>query len=446
MLFRSLLSSGAGGYSLLDNMGVTASEFQQNVTYKRAIEGELAKTIESINGVSAASVQLAIPQQTVFTSEQQDPTASVFVNVATPLTSDQVAAVVHLVSAAYPGLKDDNVAIVDQNGDTLSAVGGSPTGTSAEQATDYEARTRTAVQTMLDRLVGPGNSTVTVAADISSSSGTTTSKTYTAPTQAPALSESSSSSTYSGGAAGGAASGVLGTDTTSTSSTGSGSGKYVQKQGVKNNALNETTTTQSITPGTLNRQTIAVALNSAVPGLSTTQIQSLVSTAAGVNATRGDIVSVVSVPFSTAAASAAKAALAQSAAAQKAAQMSQLVTAAVWVVGGLLAAVVLLILVRKLFRRPDVTVLDAGALNVVPVAPSPMDAVLNGSAPTAVLGTGGMSPYGVPSVAAPTVAMPQAVGAGSVDQMQADVDALAGADPERTADYLRALMADGARA
>ena len=96
----TLLSSGAGGYSLLDSMGVTASQFQQDVTYKRAIEGELAKTIQSIQGVSAASVQLAIPQQTVFSDDKQSPTASVVVNTTTTLTSDQVAAVVHLVSAS----------------------------------------------------------------------------------------------------------------------------------------------------------------------------------------------------------------------------------------------------------------------------------------------------------------------------------------------------------
>ena len=80
-------TNSGGGYSLLDTMGVTSSEFQQNVTYKRAIEGELAKTIQAMDGVKTASVQLAIPEKTVFVAEEKDPTASVFIETqagATP--------------------------------------------------------------------------------------------------------------------------------------------------------------------------------------------------------------------------------------------------------------------------------------------------------------------------------------------------------------------------
>src|SRR5690606_4326211 len=64
-----LPTGGTTGYSLLDDMGVTTSEFQQSVTYKRAIEGELAATITSLDGVTAASVQLAIPEESVFVAE-----------------------------------------------------------------------------------------------------------------------------------------------------------------------------------------------------------------------------------------------------------------------------------------------------------------------------------------------------------------------------------------
>ena len=74
-----LPANKTAGYSLLDKMGVTSSEFQQNVTYKRAIEGELATTINAMDGVQTASVQLAIPKDTVFVSQKTDPTASVFI-------------------------------------------------------------------------------------------------------------------------------------------------------------------------------------------------------------------------------------------------------------------------------------------------------------------------------------------------------------------------------
>ena len=448
----SLLSSGAGGYSLLDNLGVTASEFQQNVTYKRAIEGELAKTIEAINGVSSASVQLAIPQQTVFTDQQQNPTASVFVNVSQPLTTDQVNAIVHLVAAAYPGLTTDNVSVVDQKGDTLSSVGSGVAGSGSDAATSYETATKSAVQAMLDKVLGPGNAVVTVAADVSSSSGTKSSETYSA-ANAPALQESSTidgtgTTGVSGTSTG--ASGVLGTDTTSTSTggtsstsgTGSGTGTGTVTSSTKNNAVNKTTVNQTIVPGTLNRQTIAVALNSAVASkISTSQLQQMVSNAAGVNATRGDTVSVTTVPFSNTVAKSAAAALALSQKAQSADQMTQIITTAIKVVGGLVLLVLLVGLLRKLFKRPEGAV-DAGAMNIVPIGTDP---ALGGYAPTQQLGgfaAPGQLYAGGPGTA-PTIAL-HAPADGAFAQMQADVDALAGSDPNQTADYLRALMGDRA--
>ena len=74
-----LPTAAATGYSLLDKMGVTSSEFQQSVTYKRALEGELASTISAMDGVKTAAVRLAIPEKTVFVSKAPDTTASVFI-------------------------------------------------------------------------------------------------------------------------------------------------------------------------------------------------------------------------------------------------------------------------------------------------------------------------------------------------------------------------------
>ena len=450
----SLLSSGAGGYSLLDDMGVTASEFQQNVTYKRAIEGELAKTIGSIDGVAAASVQLAIPQQSVFSEQKENPTASVFVNATTPLSSDQVGAIVHLVAAAYPGLTTDNVSVVDSKGSTLSAVGGGGTGGS-DSAADYEAATKSAVQAMLDKVLGPGNAVVTVAADVSNSSGTKKSTSYTAGANTP-LAESKNSTSYANGgnaAASGAASGVLGDDTTDTSTGGnsatasgtggSGAPSYTQEQSVKNNAVDKTETNETIVPGTLNRQTIAVALNSsAATAISPSALQAMVANAAGVNAARGDTVSVTSVAFSNAAAKSAAAALKQSAAAESAAAMTGLITTAIQVVGGLVLFVLVVGLLRKLFKRPETSPLDAGALNVVPVVPG--DPGYGGYAPTQQLGgfAGAGALQGGPGTA-PTVAMRAPIDP-AIGQLQADVDALAGSDPNQTAELLRALMSDRA--
>src|SRR5690606_22621380 len=91
-----------GGYALLDKQGLTTSEFQQQVGYQRALEGELKKTIESLDGVRAAAVHLAIPQKDVFTSDKDSPTASVLVSMGSGsrLAGPQVQAIVNLVASS----------------------------------------------------------------------------------------------------------------------------------------------------------------------------------------------------------------------------------------------------------------------------------------------------------------------------------------------------------
>ena len=127
-----LPTAAATGYSLLDKMGVTSSEFQQSVTYKRALEGELASTISAMDGVKTAAVRLAIPEKTVFVSKAPDTTASVFVetDAGATLSGDKVQAIVHLTSAAIENLKPANVSVVDSQGNVLSTVGGGTAGSS----------------------------------------------------------------------------------------------------------------------------------------------------------------------------------------------------------------------------------------------------------------------------------------------------------------------------
>ena len=118
-----LPSSSTAGYSLLDDMGVTSSEFQESVTYKRALEGELAATVSALEGVKNASVRLAIPEESVFVSEAGTPTASVFIETdsGVSLSSEQVQAVAHLTSASIDGMTPENVAVIDADGTVLSA-------------------------------------------------------------------------------------------------------------------------------------------------------------------------------------------------------------------------------------------------------------------------------------------------------------------------------------
>ena len=124
MSSAGLPSSGSTGYSLLDKEGITTSEFKQQVDYQRALEGELSKTIKSINGVADAAVHLAIPQQTVFDDGTQKPTASVLITTTpgTQLASAQVSRWSTWCPPRCP-VPPAKVTVSDSTGHVLSAGG-----------------------------------------------------------------------------------------------------------------------------------------------------------------------------------------------------------------------------------------------------------------------------------------------------------------------------------
>ncbi|TFD47265.1 flagellar M-ring protein FliF [Cryobacterium frigoriphilum] len=426
-----LPSDSTGGYSLLDTMGVTSSEFQQSVTYKRALEGELASTIMALDGVQNASVQLAIPEESVFVSEQGTPTASVFVQTSNGVTlsSDQVQAIVHLTSASIDGMKASDVAVVDAAGTVLSAVGVGATGTAGQQATDYEGRVRGAVQAMLDKVVGSGNATVVVAADMSSQTGERVEETFTNPVDTPALTETSDTETYTG--TGATAGGVLGTDTAAVDT--GGDGTFDSESTTRNNAVNKVTESTVIPAGQINRQTVSVALNADVAGLNVADITSLVSSAAGIDATRGDAVTVEVMAFDATGAAAAAAALAASEAATAAAAQAELIRTIVITVGIVLAVVASLLVYARRSRRQSRETVGMDELDELD-ALTQQNALGGMTMPIALA-----APFAPRPIDAPTELLtPPTEG----DLRRGEIDNLARIDPHRTADYLRSLMSD----
>ncbi|MDQ0538542.1 flagellar M-ring protein FliF [Curtobacterium flaccumfaciens] len=453
---NGLPSSNEGGYSLLDKMGVTSSEFQQDVTYKRAMEGELAKTIGAMDGVQTATVQLAIPEKSVFVSEEKDPTASVFIATenGTQLSTDQVQAVVHLTSASVEGMQPTDVSVVDAKGQTLSAVGTGATGSGADQAADYDAATSKKIQDLLDTTLGAGNATVVVSGTMNQESGTRTSESYTSPTSGPvALNESSTTEEYGAGAgAGNGATGVLGPDNIAvpngTATSGAGDDGYKNESATKNNAVDHTTETTQIPSGGLDRQTISVALNSKADAVQNANLQSindLVSAAAGVDQARGDQVRVAMMDFDTSASDqAAKALEEQQKADQQEALWSSIRTAGI-VIGIVLAVIAIMFFVARRNRKQEREAVDLGELDAfagetfqLPLAMDGLDdrATLGaGDAPTAVLSA-------MPAGDAPTeVLTTEEI---TAERRRQDISALAERDPKRTAELLRGLLDDRA--
>lgn len=119
---QGLPKAGNVGFELMDNQKFGISQFAEQVNYQRAIEGELARSIETISVVERARVHLAIPKQTVFLRDQQKPTASIVLTLqrGRQLDNGQVAGIVHLVSSSVPDLPVNNVTLVDQDGALLS--------------------------------------------------------------------------------------------------------------------------------------------------------------------------------------------------------------------------------------------------------------------------------------------------------------------------------------
>ncbi|WJY01948.1 flagellar basal-body MS-ring/collar protein FliF [Curtobacterium sp. SP.BCp] len=450
---NGLPSSNEGGYSLLDQMGVTSSEFQQNVTYKRAIEGELAKTIQAMDGVQTASVQLAIPEKTVFVSEEKDPTASVFIATknGAQLSSDQVQAIVHLTSAAVEGMQPTDVSVVDSKGQTLSAVGTGAAGSGTDQAADYDQATSKKIQDLLDTTLGAGNATVVVSATMNQNTGTKTSESFAAPTSGPvALNESSTTEQYGAGSGtgGAGATGVLGPDNIAvpngTASSGTGN-DYKNESATKNNAVDHTTETTQIPAGALENQSISVALNSKAASVQNANLQSindLVSRAAGVDSNRGDKVAVAMMDFDTTAASQAAAALkAQQQADQQASLWATIRTAGI-VIGSLLALIAIMWVIARRARRQEREAVDLGELDAfagetfqLPLAVDEPDALRAGDAPTVALPT-------LPVEDAPTELL--TTEDISAERRRQDIQSLAERDPKRTADLLRGLLDDRA--
>lgn len=163
------------GYELLDKVGFGTSDFVQHINYRRAIQGELAKTIRHLDYVEWAQVHLALPEGSLFIEEEKPPTASVILKLKNKnmnvLRPEQVASITHLVSSSVEGLKPENVTITDTRGNLLSRKE-SPLSTAGTSNDQLEVKKKiedyftAKAQDLLEKIVGAGKSVVRVSADL----------------------------------------------------------------------------------------------------------------------------------------------------------------------------------------------------------------------------------------------------------------------------------------
>jgi len=185
---QGLPRSGEAGFELLDKTHFGASQFTEQITYQRALEGEIARSIEAMHPVQKARVHLAIPRQSLFVRDRQTPTASVLVSLypGRTLSQAQVSAMAWLVSSSVPNLSADHVSIIDQNGHLLTSPSGEAGADNTQRllVDDIEQNTTQRILTILTPLVGSGNVRAQVNADVDFTQREQTSETYQ-PNQGP---------------------------------------------------------------------------------------------------------------------------------------------------------------------------------------------------------------------------------------------------------------------
>lgn len=173
-----------GGYSLFDNEKIGISPFVQNVNLKRALQDELAKSIQMIDGVLLARIHIVSSEQAIFNSNQPQTSASVVLRLKPGyrLSGTNIAAIANLVAGSVEGLKTDNVTIVDSDGRLLSSQSDGAVASSAGTVQDYKERVEqnlaNKVEQMLLAVLGPGRATVRVSAEVNMTSVQMVTETY----------------------------------------------------------------------------------------------------------------------------------------------------------------------------------------------------------------------------------------------------------------------------
>ena len=186
MAAQGIPKGGLVGFELMENQKLGLSQFHEQVNFQRALEGELSRTISAIASVAAARVHLAIPKQTAFLRDEQKPTASVMVHLHTGRALDptQIAGIVHLIASSVPQLTNDNVSVIDQNGNLLTKkpdplrANGALDASQILYTRELEEGFIERVNAILTPLFGKGNFRAQVSADVDFNITEQTAETY----------------------------------------------------------------------------------------------------------------------------------------------------------------------------------------------------------------------------------------------------------------------------
>ena len=293
-----LLGNTQPGFSLFEKSSLGESNFQQQVTYQRALQGQLAQNIDNVQGVSGAQVELVIPnsQNQVFGENQTAASAAVLLSGTSTIDPGAVRGIAQLVASSVPGLELKKVTITDGTGQLLWPAQGAEDGTSAtgKQAAEerYDAATEAKLDTVLAETLGAGKATVQVDAALNTNQTTQESTEYGKSTP---LTQTKNLETLAGNGASGTAAGTANVPAAATA----GGGKSNYKHEVTSSTLraDRTVTHSTIAPGALESQHVSVLLDKSVPAASIPAIKEAITNAAGIQTKRGDTISIGQMAF-----------------------------------------------------------------------------------------------------------------------------------------------------
>ncbi len=362
---------GSLGYEIFDKSdGLATSSFVQNVNLVRALEGELSRTIGSLGPVRSARVHLVLPQRDVFSRQREEASASIVLQMRSGrLDRSQVAAIQNLVAAAVPGLKINNVSIVDDQGSLLARGGDDSNSSGANNAEELrvgtERRMVQEIESLLEKSVGPGRVRAEVSVEMNFDRITQSSETYDPEKSVIRSSQTVSESGKS--REGGQRDGVSVANNLPDSQAGAGaaiaSNQNDRTEETTNFEVSKTVTQKVREAGEIKRISVAVLVDGSyttdAEGKQTyqprseenlKQLETLIKGAVGFQEDRGDTVQVVNMQFVNPV-DAAPGTVAEAAGGMMGFSSSEIMRLAETLVMGLVGILALLLVVRPLMNR-----------------------------------------------------------------------------------------------
>jgi flagellar M-ring protein FliF len=303
------LPRGNKGFEIFDQNKFGTTEFQNKVNLVQALQGELTRTIEQMAEVEKARVHIVMPEDSLYKKNEKPATASIMLKLRynAQLSQEQVKGIVNLAAHSIQGLKAENITVVDSKARVLNeetdqaALAGSKTMTQLEMTKKVQDDLQKNLQSLLEQVLGSGKAAARVNVELNFDQRTTDKQVYEPVVDDKGIVRSSQdvSENYKGTTQ--APGGVPGTTTNIPGyvTNSNNQSNYEKKEAIRNYEINETKEKVVAAPGSIKRLTVAVLVDSSFNKTQQDSIAKTVSSAIGVNTTRGDTVSVEAISFNT---------------------------------------------------------------------------------------------------------------------------------------------------